>query len=92
MRKINKPLGWVPKEATAGAKVEEAIVNKEEPAKKKRKTKEVEPEVVAEAPAEEVAPEPVAEVAVEPAPEVAVEQTAEVVAETASETPAEPTA
>ena len=68
MRKINKPLGWVPKDAS---KADDAIVNKEEPAKKKRKTKEVEPEVAAEAPAEEAAPEPVAEPVTEAVAEVA---------------------
>lgn len=75
MRKINKPLGWVPKDA---AKADDAIVNKEEPAKKKRKTKEVEPEVVAEAPVQEVAPEPTAE------PVVVAEELPEAPAEPAS--------
>lgn len=59
MRKINKPLGWVPKDGQ--------IVNKEEPAKAKRKTKDKAPEpVVEQEPVAEVAPvEAVAEVAEE---------------------------
>lgn len=88
MRKINKPLGWKPKETDAPVVAEEIILNKEEPAKKKRKTKEVEPEVVAETPIAEVTPEPAAEQAAEVVAEVA----PEVVAEPISEIPAEPTA
>jgi len=73
MRKIDMPLGWVDPNAKAQDAPAE-ILNKEEPGKKKRKTKDVEPEVVAEAPAEEVAPEPVAEVVAEAASEVAAER------------------
>jgi len=69
MRKIDMPLGWVDPNAKAQDTPAE-ILNKEEPGKKKRKTKDAEPEVVAEAPAEEVAPEPVAEAT----PEVAAER------------------
>jgi hypothetical protein len=72
MKKIDKPLGWKPK----GDQPE--ITTKEEPARRERKTKKVEPEVVA------------AEPVVEPAAEVA-EVVAEPVSEPVEETPAEPT-
>jgi len=64
MRKIDMPLGWVDPNAKAQDRPAE-ILNKEEPAKKKRKTKDVEPEPVAEQAAEVVA---------EAAPEVAAER------------------
>lgn len=73
MKKIDKPLGWTPKSA------EPTIVTKEEPAKRERKTKKVEPEVAVE----ESVTEPVAEVVAEPVAEVA--------AEPVAETPADPT-
>ena len=81
MRKISKPLGWTPKETPS---TNNGIVNKEEPAKKKRKTKEVEPEPVVETSAEEVATEPVVEPAAVVAPEADVEQAPEAPAEPAS--------
>ena len=89
MRKINKPLGWKPKEdATPIVKMEDVgpIVNKEAPAKRERKTKKVEPEtVVAEAVAD-VPQQP------ETIPQEVVEQVAEELSAFKEETPAEPTA
>ena len=79
MRKIDKPLGWKPKED------ENPIVNKEAPAKKERKTKKVEPEVVAEV-AAEVPQEP------DIIPQAVVEQVAEELGAFKEEAPAEPTA
>jgi len=63
MRKIDMPLGWVDPNAKAQDAPAE-ILNKEEPGKKKRKTKDVEPEPVVEQAAEvvaEAAPEAAAE-------------------------------
>ena len=54
MRKIDKPLGWVDPQEKVQEQPEK-ISNKEEPDKKKRKTKEVESEPVVEQAAEVVA-------------------------------------
>ena len=60
MRKIDMPLGWVDPNAKAQDAPAE-ILNKEEPGKKKRKTKDAEPEPVAAEVVAEAAPEAAAE-------------------------------
>ena len=80
MKKINKPLGWKPKEDA------NPIVNKEAPAKRERKTKKVEPETVATEAVAEVPQQP------EVIPQEVVEQVAEELGTFKEETPAEPTA
>lgn len=87
MRKINKPLGWKPKEdATPIAKMEDVdpIVNKEAPARRERKTKQVEPEVAVVEAVVEAPQEP------EIIPQEVVEQVAEEIPASANEPSVEP--